>query len=123
MLLDKLFDELDDKEVSKFSLTLAFLEDPAIIEELKQGPGFHRFLMRAKKYNWLHYTVLANQLGVSQSQVHRWFKPVGKTPEADEEFKKARSTPGKFTIQAATTVTRELLQEMRTNTVQKLDFD
>ena len=107
MLPTQLTMEIDETEIYQIQLVLDSIRDEAFIELAKEGPDFHDLLVLCEKHNWLHYAEFAKAVGVSESQVHRWFKPSG------DEYASKRSTPNKFTIEAALKQLDHLLEEKR----------
>ncbi|MEJ0061463.1 MAG: hypothetical protein WDM79_18715 [Terricaulis sp.] len=102
--LKELNKALNAAEIDAREILIHNLRDEEFIRIAQEGDAFHELLVRAQYNGWVHYTRLADILGLSASQVNRWFKP------ADEASAASRSTPNKFTIAAALKALIEILQ-------------
>jgi len=103
-LEQKLNQGLDLFEIEGRKLLVSNLRDQRFVEIARQGPVFHDVLVRAQNAGWIHYTRLADALELSDSQVNRWFKP------SSDKAASSRSTPQKFTIDAALKALADILE-------------
>lgn len=97
--------QLYEAEKHQLELVIKSVQDAEFIKAAQAGPAFHDLLVFCQDRGWVHYSELADAVGLSHSQVHRWFKPSG------DEHADKRSTPNKFTIAAAMTELQALLQK------------
>lgn len=96
---------LDEAEIAARKTMVEVLGDEEFQRIAHKGPAFHDVLMRAHNNGWVHYTRLAHALGISASQVNRWFKP------SDDDFVSSRSTPNKFVIDAALSALKQIMED------------
>ena len=69
MTLEELNKKLDEAEIRARSVLVSNLFDEEFLAIAQQGPAFHDTLVRAQDNGWIHYTRLAEALGIAADAV------------------------------------------------------